>query len=243
MPANTSIILPLHVRSDHLARVVAKLMQVPCQQRSFDQTHWETDSAGNRQEIKEPAPFDGSQPSSAHNSWFVEFDKTQMPAYTQDGWNCPLYRSDLVFQDPTGTKHAWPFFSEPEDEKGKSLLPDMDALALAIGWRLVTFFGGEVYPQPDKGHFVVDARQGLYPVRQADQTADERWYQFQNALQALPALTSDYLKRASARPGMITSASTQALEQFLVAREAETSLEAVLPHPDTAAARKPGPRM
>lgn len=176
-----SILLPFHVRADHLAKVVGVLMHQPKIQTTFG-------GGGVHQD------FDPDQPASDKNNWYVILANPPTFAVWA-GVSCPSESLLLKFRDREGNAWEWPFFRNSEYEEGQSLSPDESPLAHALGKRLCQFFGGMVSMSNTNTTlagdvvFRVPAEKATFPPKLAHQTADDRWDQFHNALFNLPPLS------------------------------------------------------
>ena len=179
------IVLPLHVRSDHLSKVIGVLMHEP------KQAVFLRDGSGGVARENQAGP---SEPAGPRNDWHVKLEKT--PTFTLWPASNPAEALTLTFHDREGHEFAWMFSRESEFEEGQTLYPDDSAFARALGKRICQFFGGALSASNSDTsllgdvYYQVPVNQALFPPKAPSQTADERWYQFHNALYALAPLSS-----------------------------------------------------
>ena len=217
------IILPLHARPTHIAKVLAKILGVP-------------HSIGCL--ANSPHPVDPTQPISKTNDWYLKFDS--LPEYKQlfpdQVGTCVHLCTDL----PTGEKIRWAMFTDTEKENGKYLFLDDDgAVNNVIGRRLVDFFGGamgsnaldEIVKDTTNTNYdqwyAVDPQEAAFPPIEPGASADERWNQFQGALYGFSKLISDDVYMSS-QMSQITGRpdGSESLYQYLLEQEAhDRSLE------------------
>jgi hypothetical protein len=127
MSVDTNITLPLHVRSDHILKVVAKCVGCPSVQTVFKD--------------RQSEPFDPDLPSSRDNPWFVDFkSKSDLVIKTAGMPGNEISFGYLCFSDIVGNNYRWEIFPETEHENGKLLKPSSRVLPVAVGLRLVKFF-------------------------------------------------------------------------------------------------------
>ena len=215
MSEDTHIIFPVHIRSKHILCVVAKIMAVP---------HTIGAHRGGR--------IDPSRPAGLDNRWHIAFDDSHQQigfvAVDSEITKTDSGISDLTFTDPAGGRHSWMFFPESDFEDRKVLLPNAGALPVAVGRRLVEFFGGQLQFRGARDDVVVDRSQALFPQRTHDQDVDERYFQFQNALAAVPRLSAQELVQGAADCAMRLTATEKNLRVRLAAMDVE-ELHAVVP--------------
>jgi hypothetical protein len=126
--------------------------------------------------------------------------------------------------------HEWFFCPETPDreEDCKLLLPDSDALAVAMGLGLVKFFGGDVTfnsNSDDGPDFKRRPVRAMFPPRKRGQTGDDRWYQFEQALFALQPITAAELRLGAEKSSYGLTDRCQQLLAFLETRETRQALE------------------
>ena len=176
MSTSTDILLPLHVRSERLLDVVCKIMNIPYKIQPL-----QTKNA------------DVSQPCSETNSWHISFEglgKTHGFLIIPMGQDLQIdmSMSHLRFPHMGPRPASWAFFQETEYEEHKMLMPNASVFAVAVGRRLVGFFGGVLKFTGEYKDHVVDPELAVFPPKTNGQDSDDRFYQFYNALAALPRL-------------------------------------------------------
>lgn len=230
MGNNTNIHLPLSMSVDRLMQAIGKLAGTPYE---FDAHSVTTGSLRNRTTTK--PFFDPEQPSSPANDWHHEFHDKMVWAEGIEGKGMSTVR--VCFVDGAGNPWQWNFHAEDSDNPDvKTLAPDSHAMGIAIGRRLVEFFGGQItYNDAKDGvDYEVPNKQALFPVKTLRQSSDDRWYQYENALRTLPVLTSTELEWAATQSsyGKLLKPE-EALVNHLRAREKEHHLDTLLPPPST----------
>ena len=240
MGVNTKIQLPLHVRGDYVLKVIAKVVGEPWSKGNFGKDRI-IHINGRMETIKETIPFDPDQPPSETNNWHLQFEnlhktlKIQPSGFTHE-------MSTVMFTDAGGTSHGWYFHTEDEHERFKQLSPAAHALAMAVGRRLVSFFGGQIiyHDSNDKVNYRVSATKARFPKMKSSQTSNQRWDQFHGLLADEPMLTAAELRKAIERMG--TRESDECLLKKLEAIEKAQRLDQALPSASEAGRRK-GPRL
>lgn len=229
MGVNTKIKLPLHVSTDRIAMFVARVAGHPIVQESFpDQT---THRVNGRWEVtKTPREFDPSQPCCQENQWHVEFvggydARPQIKPSEGNG----LSFGTLVFLDANDNSHFWYIHAETENEDFRELGPGCHGLAVAVGRRLVKFFGGEMLDSDAVETRPFDLRvpnaRATFPKKLRHQSSNDRWYQFHNALFNEPVLSAHELESTIAKFG--GNEDHLALVEALRAQERKAALEQV----------------
>ena len=185
MSVDCKINLPLYARSDNIIKVIAKLVGSDFEFSSYDQK-----------------PFSPEEPSSKENSWHIKLLSDNKLESTQP---TSLY---LMFTTLSNTSYRWFCALEDEDETYKQILPSSYGLSTLIGKKLVDFFGGRVlyqdyYDWDDKKHTYFNENP-KFPKITPEQTSDDRYYQFQNALLAEPRITSLELIEMGQKYGLNT---------------------------------------
>ncbi len=183
------IVLPHHVRSAHLTKVIGVLMHQP------KQVLFLNDAPGRSGTQKGVGP---AEPSGPKNDWHIKLEKE--PHFTDWPASSPAETLTLNFQDREGQAFAWMFSRENEFEEGQCLYENDSALFRALGKRLCQFFGGAVSASNSDRSvlgdvlFQVPPEEAAFPPKATSQTADDRWHQFHTALFALKPLSSLELK-------------------------------------------------
>lgn len=197
MAASLEILLPLHVRSSRILLVMGKLAGVPW---SYS-THFNANAQGlltdtNGHAGDEPG-FCTQQPASPTNDWHIRFleKRKEVFGFTSlgNGISEEISSAYLNFPDVAGTPHCWYFFQETEYENGKLLAADVTPLYVALGQRLVMFFGGNI----SIGGIVLFEAPSPPDNQGTDLSSDDRWYMFFNALNQTPLLTPQEIQAAA----------------------------------------------
>jgi len=220
MGLNTVIRLPLHVRTNQVLEVLARVA-----------------GEAYRLEAFERAAFDPGEDPGEDNPWHVRFKRRQLQARPSRGCMDFGY---LQFQDAAGQNHAWAWHTEDEMEQYKSLRPGAHALAVAAGRRLVRFFGGNMTYSDynDQIDFAVDpAAARLVPIT-AQQSSNDRWYQFHKLLHAEGLLTQVEIAQAAEKMGWRKE--EKALMAHLPVNESGVLMQK---HTPAAGPARPAPRM
>lgn len=168
------ILLPFHVRGDHLAKVVGRLMHAEFWKNALDH--------------RGPHPIDPHAPSGPANSWV--FDVTPKATFGDWPGACPSETLSLLIPGPASAPITWPFFRNSELERGQVLFPDHTALSVTLGRRICQFFGGAFLGPNSRPTWSVAPEDAQFPPILASQSEDDRWHQFQNALAALRPLSA-----------------------------------------------------
>lgn len=187
MSVSTRIWLPNHATNGRILKVLGRCLGWPMPQapnRSSNQT----------------ATIDGSLPCSDGNPWvrnlppgFGYREATKSDKEMSAGFGHLVLRCG-----PTPDHIEWFCTREPEDEEAGVLLkPDSTAMAVAMGRRLVGFFGGSLVADdatsPSTPWCVDDVR-ALFPQKKEGQSSDDRWYAFNNALESVAVLSLDEVR-------------------------------------------------
>jgi hypothetical protein len=229
MNSDVHILLPFHVRSGPLMKVMARLAGSDCWRVGREGVEWPM-GPGQKGRFVD-LPFQGDLPSSADNPWFVQFEH---PPYSQPSLSQhhDFEHGRLCFQDGARQHHSWIFFPEYSDSFLESKLACADSIALnaAIAEGVIAFFGGTVLydhrmPALDCRH---DPCRALFPPREPGMSDDERKYQFENALWALSALTGTRLRQAAECSSYGITAPCRNLMASLDAHETRRQLQLAL---------------
>ncbi len=110
---------------------------------------------------------------------------------------------ELNFSDPCKQKYQTLLHLNIEDDPNsynneKLLSPKSNEIWLCIGKKLVDFFGGKMMyadcnDESDPKNWYIN-KKALFPKKTKSQDGDERWYQFQNALNKLKPITKNELE-------------------------------------------------
>ena len=223
MAVNARIYLPLSAKSQCILETIGKVAGAPTTIETFPLPTGLPRRLGQPDSMPPAHPaFDPKQPSSDGNPWHVRVARKAIHmAVTPNDFSF----GSLVFQDAAGGCHQWTFHTEIEDEHSKQLSPGSNALAVAIGRRLVRFFGGKLIPcdSTDRVDLTVSNAKARFPTIRAGQTSNDRWHQFHNALASEPVLSSAELRQALSTHGDFSG--DEALLHCLESRERHQSLQ------------------
>lgn len=224
MSINTCIHLPRSVRTTDLATVMNRLMGVPFEQG----THVE-------QSIRGPAksrPYQANEPSSSSNPWLLKFQYGPHQHTKYRASEGQLGMGYFAFMDGAQQHHEWFITLEgsedPTDDCDIVLMPGSHPLAVAVGTRLVQFFGGKLMPNDSEGTYTLEVgpEQARYTGR-----STERFYDLQNALLATRPLHSEELRAAQALA--CHPHTNDSLIEFLMQSEAQVLRESMTPSEPT----------
>lgn len=221
MGVDTRIMLPLHVRSEHAIKFAARVMGEECEMRTFPNTSWKPRTLT----VEETArPFDPDAPSSADNPWHLRFTGPKKEVISESGVDFGRFE----FHDINGGFYSWLFFQETENEEYKLLNPSSYPVAIAVGRRLVEFFGGKMQysDHADTIDYEVEPANALFPPKAPGQDSDARWYQFYNALWNAPMITAQELRAAGKLASYGMEENDERLAVALEVRIATQTLEA-----------------
>ena len=210
MSIGTKIFLPLWSSSKHVCDVIAKVIGVEFEIKQFDSVSYSINS---------------DLPSQKDNAWFHVFS-SDIKNQTFLKLEANHFFSDMLdinFKGLSGERHQWHFFNETEYEDCKLLNPSSSALAIAIGIRLIKFFGGYIQFNDcdEKINLKVPNSKAIFPKKTKSQTSDDRWYQFQNALYHEPLLTTKELLFALKNCSYNTISSEKMLEKLTIIESRE----------------------
>lgn len=226
MALNTTIYLPTHALSHRVAEVIARSVGVPFEVTGNDGKPLAADEMENQ-------------------SWRVSFPKGSVKIETSDTTDRFEGFCYLAIHQADGEQLRWMFHTETGDfEQGKVIKPPVSPLGIAIGRKLIEFFGGQI-GYIDTSHKInqsVTQKRALFPLPTKGQTGDDRWHQFYRALLAMEPLTVVDLYAAS-KPAEYSVAECNVqhaeLIRHLGALERERILEQTLPSGIAPATSKP----
>jgi hypothetical protein len=176
MGVNCKIYLSNHAHPKKVYQVVRKYMGHEFEYDSFK------DYSSNSK--KEKKPINPEQEGSEKNPWHIRFKDDE------DNYVIPedLNYCQLIFKDLAENNYSALISYDYEDDSnmlnGEKLLnPSSEVVWCAIGKCLVDFFGGKmIYSDTNDDKFYVNKKAPQFPKQKAEQTSDERWYQYFNAL-------------------------------------------------------------
>ena len=200
MSSNTQIRLPSSTPNGRILDVISRLVG-----QSFVQV---PQNKSDRRSFGDP-----TQPATEDNPWTVDFDEVPGRAGNPragrgiqaiDPYGFDAEMAQVQFRDAGGNYHCWYLHMPGSDEQDFKLLsPGAHALALAVGRRLVDFFGGNLTEDDssDSVDYRVRPAKALLPPKTKDQEPNDRFYQYHNALANLSPLTTLDLEWAEERMG------------------------------------------
>lgn len=137
--------------------------------------------------------IDPTRLASPSNSWKIEPITTEYKINLSD-----VDYFELNFSDPCNQRYSTLLHFSLEDNQHswnneKLLSPKCNEIWLSIGKKLVDFYGGKMWyadcnDDEDPKNWYVN-KKGLFPKKTKSQDGDERWYQFQNALNKVKPIT------------------------------------------------------
>lgn len=216
MSVNVRIQLPLSVNTERVIKVMGKCLGVDFHLKTFDDK-----------------PFNSSEASSKENSWHFSFNKKGETFIDAKSDERDVSFCHFNVKDCAGNSLSWLFFYETEDESYKLLSPGSSAIAVALGRRLVKFFGGEIQytDYDDKSDMRCSDASSLFPTKKKSQSSDDRWYQFQNALLAQPLLTVKELEFGKKKASYWTDRDENFLSHLKIIEDRQ-KMDKVLPRSD-----------
>jgi hypothetical protein len=115
-------------------------------------------------------------------------------------------------------------------------------LLLVCAWS--SFFGGTIKcnDASELNDMTVAPRRATFPPPKREQTSDDRWFQFHNALRAEPCLSPKEIIQAQTKAAYGITDSEKELLDYLKIHAAHDELELRVPRAP-AAARSRGPRL
>jgi hypothetical protein len=201
MSSNTHIRLPASTPNRRILDVISRLVGQPLARVAQEK--------GRRgRGLGDPA-----LPASEDNPWTVSFDEVPgrarnprsgrgIQVIDMEGMDAEM--AHVQFRDAGGNYHSWYLHMPGADENEFKLLsPGAHAMALAVGRRLVDFFGGNLTEDDssDSVDYRVRPAKALLPPKTKDQDPNDRYYQYHNALANLTPLTTADLEWAEERMG------------------------------------------
>lgn len=235
MSSSAHIKLPLHVKNRHILEVIGKCVGVPFRKMSFAINNGIAPS------------FDPHLPAGEDNPWSISFEPSSSfelaPAE-----NSELSFGRILFTDIAGQSHGWFFHAEADTEDHKLVSPPSSRLSIAVGRRLVRFFGGQLIYDDNKETVGTrkSPRKALYPPPSRQPRGEifnpnARWYLFQNALDSMKLITSLEMEEASKWAAYKSASRDEKLLEVLIREENHQSLVNAVK--DMPAAARPGPRL
>lgn len=199
MGINANIYLPAHVKTQQVFEVIQKTMGAEFVKSTFpEQKH--TYMNGRRTTVEVPVPFDPDAPSNEANPWRMELAKT---AKGEIELKDVSYFTFTFYDMADNHYHSLYFLETEENERAlepgcKSLNPPPTTAWCIVGKRLVDFFGGKMMysdardeDEPDNWYH---NKNPIFPVKSPEQSSNDRWYQYQNALNETPMISVKEMK-------------------------------------------------
>lgn len=176
MSIDTRIYLQAHATPKKVFEVLQKCTGEEFEYRSFDNKH-----------------FDSSKPSDYNNQWHLKAKANQ------NNIEVELDYVSFSFVDPVGNNYNCLYHLYVEDDDNsfnneKVLSPKSHPVWIALGRRLVDFFGGKLIyadcgDHEDPENWYVN-KKPKFGAKEQGQSGDDRWYQYHNALNTENLLTS-----------------------------------------------------
>lgn len=193
MSVDTKLALPLHVHHAKIHKVIAKSMGVPMERQLLGP------GVSGVYEGDEPCG-----PGATWSWWVKKEHQEDLKVVMPNGPRVDLSHAWLLVRDPTGFEQRWYLGQESEEELEKPMGRGFNAISIAIGRRLVRFFGGTLQysDSTDAIDERVDPKKAMYPAPRKGQDSNERFDAFQNALTQVQLLSTRELLSAIDRTGM-----------------------------------------
>ena len=244
MGINANIYLPAHVKTQQVFEVIQKTMGVEFVKSTFnDQKHIYVN--GKSTTIESPVPFDPSSPANEGNPWRMELsNNTKNSIQLKD-----VSYFTFTFYDLADNHYSSLYFLEAgEDERSlepgcKSLNPPPTTAWCVIGKRLVDFFGGKMMYSDARDEDEEDNwyhnTSPIFPLKSLEQSSNDRWYQYQNALNETPMISVKEMQDMAEYAAYSDSERDIKLIEFLTKFERFQSLEAKLEDKPASSVKKP----
>ena len=222
MSSDTIIHLPMHCSARQVLHVIGKLTGLDAPQK----TGVPDGMAHPSQDVL--SRVDTACESSASNPWYLDWEPLKSALYmTGDNGNGSDYFS-LHYSTPTGFRHML-LFPHCEWEVSKLMNPNSTAFAIAIGRRLLDFFGGQMW-NDDGGNrrpadYSIDLLATTFPPRKYHQSPEDRWYQFQNLVHQMVCLSPGEMLDANESASYFQGDDVSAMANFLGAIHDQKQLQ------------------
>ena len=177
MSVHTKTYLQPSATSDRVHQVLARLLGLPFEVLT-----------------PEGARCEPSEPCSSRLIWHLRFNHNHLRvrSVVED-----ISGGLLRVTPPAGPTLEWHFHSETKEHESMRLVSASSTpLVAAVGKRLVDFFGGHLIVRDEDGqiHHEVEVAHSAMGRQRRQNTPDDRWRKFQNALLAAhPLLPSEVL--------------------------------------------------
>lgn len=176
MGVDINIKLPLHLKASHLLKVMAKLSGHEMIKRPL----------GDDEET-----VDLNLPCEKDNAWSIRFDKDNIRIDHKPEIDADF--SMIEYVNTIEENRTLYFHRIPEDEDCQLLTSRSNPWNVALGNRLIEFFGGSIIYNDsyDKADKKVINKNAIFPRRLPTQVGDDRFFQFYNALDQLKPITAE----------------------------------------------------
>jgi hypothetical protein len=243
MGINANIYLPAHVKTEHVFQVIQKTVGAEFLKSTFnDQKH--TYVNGRMKTVEVPVPFDPDTPASESNPWRMELADNAKGAIELT--DVSYFR--FTFYDMADNHYMSLYHLETEEteralEPGcKSLNPPPTTAWCVIGKRLVDFFGGKMMysdtmdeDDPDNWYHNDSP---IFPVKSPEQSSNDRWYQYHNALNETPMISVKEMKEMEDYAGYANNERDIKLLEVLTKFERFQALDSKLEDKPTSSVKK-----
>lgn len=242
MGVNANIYLPAHVKTQQVFEVIQKTMGVEFVKSTFnDQKHIYVN--GKSTTIESPVPFDPDTPSTESNPWYMELSKNAKGGIELKD----VSYFSFTFYDLADNYYQSLYHLENEEEKAlepgcKSLNPQPTTAWCVIGKRLVDFFGGKMMYSDARDEDEEDNwyhnTSPIFPLKSLEQSSNDRWYQYQNALNETPMISVKEMQEMANYAAYSDNERDVKLIAFLTKFERFQALEAKLEDKPTSSVKK-----
>ena len=184
MSIDARIYLDGHANPKRVFDVIQKIVGVEFQYKSFNND-----------------PFDENEPTGKNNSWHLKPVKNENEIVNKDIDYLTFEFQDLCNNHYLGMYHLYLEDDTHALNNEKCMNPNSTPVWLAIGKRLVDFFGGKMMfadcsddSDPKNWYIGKSAKYGPKNKESDANDGDSRWYQFFNALNTESMLTAKEIK-------------------------------------------------
>lgn len=211
MSTNVEIRVPLWVKTEYLCMVIAKIL-------------------GHKMNFQ--GDGDVSKPSQKGNNWSICFAESPKLAETSL-FKFGTLMIQIIFKDPCENSYHWFCHLETSEEGYKLLSPKASVEAIAIGKKIIDFFGGVLLfsdcSDEDDLNNVYKIKKPIFSKKRKNQDSDDRYFQFYNTLKEFPALTVEEMDWADKHASYTATDRCLKLKDYLAVLEGKEKLEQSLP--------------
>jgi len=202
MGTNSRIYLPNHAHPKKIYEVVQKHMG-----HTFKNTTFKPDKL----EL-----LDVEKPASEQNPWHLQLIKKDLNSILATDLN----HYSLEFTDLAESRYSVLIFVDLEDDPlmidGKKMLaPPSEIVWCAVGECLVRFFGGTIIYNDQHESYYYTNKKAAFPKQTKEQSSDNRWFQYYNALKDVQKIKKQDLNSLIDRGVASTGKRTEKLLDFL----------------------------